>query len=276
MSMLKLYEQYGRVEQETPKPKKASTPADTPKCRHVLYVATTLDFWEMHDPERHARDVEIDGVMYRRLDPEYHAWLKRKMAEVEARVPSGRASGADLPGLRSRWSMVDAWAKGQLGSAALDAALLALDVARYVPPRKDASGTRCDAQVATRRPCGDDLGTVEGQSGYLFPADGEWKCSHPVGKDALAKVDAIRDQAISLGWTEAQLYQNRGALVFPCGHEYGLVCYLDGGQRIGEVTLQSIEIIGPPPRETISHFYNWEVDQPWMKRIAPKTTNPAK
>ena len=273
MSMLKLYEQYGRVEPDTPKPKACNPPDDTPKRKHALYVATTLDFWETDDPEHHARDIDIDGVMYRRLDPEYHAWLKRKMAEVEARVPSGRASGVDLPGLRSRWSLVDAWAVDQLGSAELDAALRALDVARYVPPSKDPMRGRIDAQGATRPPCEGELGVEDRSSRHLFPADGDWKCSRPVGKDAVAKVDAIRDNALSLGWTEAQLYQNRGSLVFPCSHEYGLVCFLDDGERIGAVTNLSIEIIGAPPRETISHFYNWEVDQPWMKRTLPKKTS---
>jgi len=30
--------------------------------------------------------------------------------------------------------------------------------------------------------------------------------------------------------------------------DYGLICFLDENERIGEVTRQSIDIIGPPPR----------------------------
>ena len=85
----------------------------------------------------------------------------------------------------------------------------------------------------------------------------------------MPKVDAIRDQARSLGWSEAQLYQNRGRFRFPCGQDYGLVCFLEGDKRIGKVTRQSIEIIGPPPQERCLRFYNPDVNQPWLKTTAP-------
>ncbi len=66
------------------------------------------------------------------------------------------------------------------------------------------------------------------------------------------------------GWREARLYQNRGRFRFPCGEDYGLVCFVDGDFALGEVTRQSIEIVGPPPWETILHFYNPDVEQPWQ------------
>lgn len=84
----------------------------------------------------------------------------------------------------------------------------------------------------------------------------------------MPKVDAIRDQALSLGWTDARLYQNRGRYSFPCGQEYGLVCFLYDDRSVGEVTRQSIEIIGPPPQENRLRFYNPDVDQPWLKKSA--------
>ena len=49
--------------------------------------------------------------------------------------------------------------------------------------------------------------------------------------------------------------------------ERGLVCFLKPGDRIGEVTLQSIEIIHPLPSEVRHRFYNPDVDQPWVKKI---------
>ena len=85
----------------------------------------------------------------------------------------------------------------------------------------------------------------------------------------MPKVDAIRDQALSLGWSESQLYQNRSRFRFPCGQDYGLVCFLEDDKRIGEVTRQSIEIIGPPPQENRLRFYNPDIDQPWLKTTAP-------
>ena len=48
--------------------------------------------------------------------------------------------------------------------------------------------------------------------------------------------------------------------------ERGLVCFLKPGDRIGEVTLQSIEIIHPLPSEVRHRFYNPDVDQPWECR----------
>jgi hypothetical protein len=84
---------------------------------------------------------------------------------------------------------------------------------------------------------------------------------------AVAKVDAIRDRAISLGWKYDALYrvpENRRATFLLGG---GLVCYLRDGWRIGDVTRQSIEIIGPPPPEVRQRFYNPDVEQPWIRRI---------
>ncbi len=106
---------------------------------------------------------------------------------------------------------------------------------------------------------------------HLFPEHGDWKFTQPVRLSTMPKVDAIRDQARSLGWSEAQLYQNRGRFRFPCGQDYGLVCFLEGDKRIGKVTRQSIEIIGPPPQERRLRFYNPDVDQPWLKTTAPAT-----
>ena len=104
---------------------------------------------------------------------------------------------------------------------------------------------------------------------HLFPEDGDWKFTQPVRSSTVPKVDAIRDQALSVGWSEAQLYRNRGRFRFPCGQDYGLVCFLEEDKRIGEVTRQSIEIIGPPPHENRLYFYNANVDQPWLKTTAP-------
>ena len=103
---------------------------------------------------------------------------------------------------------------------------------------------------------------------HLFPEHGDWKFTQPVRLSTVPKVDAIRDQALSLGWSEAQLYQNRGRFRFPCGQDYGLVCFLEEDKRIGKVTRQSIEIIGPPPQERCLRFYNADVDQPWLKTTA--------
>jgi hypothetical protein len=53
----------------------------------------------------------------------------------------------------------------------------------------------------------------------------------------------------------------------PIAASYGLVCYIGAQHRIGEVTRQSIELIGPPPSATRTRFYNPDVEQPWIVRI---------
>lgn len=105
---------------------------------------------------------------------------------------------------------------------------------------------------------------------YLFPKDGDYRFTQKVLPAAIAKVDAIRNQALALGWSESRLYQNRGQFRFPCGPHYGLVCFISEEHRIGELTAQSIEIIGPPPLENRLRFYNPDVAQPWVtRRLSP-------
>ena len=76
-------------------------------------------------------------------------------------------------------------------------------------------------------------------------------------------VDAISDRAISLGWKLERLHATGTGVFDP---QRGLVCYLKAGDRIGEITAQSIEIIRPVPGEVRHRFYNPDVDQPWIRR----------
>ena len=94
-----------------------------------------------------------------------------------------------------------------------------------------------------------------------------------VSTDSKSKVDAIRDQALSLGWTEDGLYRTQGSCRFPFGQDYGLVCFLGANCTIGEVTDKSIEIIkthkdrdGQIKRVSTMH-YNPAVKQPWMREV---------
>jgi hypothetical protein len=107
-------------------------------------------------------------------------------------------------------------------------------------------------------------------SPHLFPRAGEFRFTERVSAEAVAAVDAIRDQALALGWTIPGLYQNRGRLSFPHGPEWGLVTFLSHGRRIGSVTREFIEIVNPGLRETRNRFPNMEVEQPWLKKVAPK------
>lgn len=108
---------------------------------------------------------------------------------------------------------------------------------------------------------------------YLFPKDRNHRFTERASPAAVAKVDAIREQALALGWSERRLYQNRGQFRFPYGEDYSLVCFIGDAQRIGAVTKEYIEIVGPPPRENRLRFYNPDVPQPWrVVRLSPSAT----
>jgi hypothetical protein len=68
---------------------------------------------------------------------------------------------------------------------------------------------------------------------------------------------------MAIGWKRERLYGTGNGVFDP---RRGLVCYLKAGDRIGEVTLHSIEIIHPLPSEVRLRFYNPDVTQPWERR----------
>ncbi len=237
---------------------------DSGKRETALYAATSLKSWKTDDPHRFARDVGITGTCFRRLDPDYYAWLRHRMDLAKKRVGSGRLSAQAFDMLRTRFNEIHAWAIENLGKEALRSAVQSLEPKTYAPPRID----RLDGRSDRVRPPGKETPAVPP---YLFPEDGDWRFIQRVRFSAVPQVDAIRDQALSLGWSEARFYQNRGRFRFPCGEDYGLICFLDVNKRAGEVTRQSIEIVGPPPNENRLRFFNPEVDQPWIKK---KTSKP--
>ncbi len=239
-----------------------STGAETTQ-EATLYVATNLESWETLTPKYYARDVSVDDTCFRRLDPEYYAWLRHKMALARKAADSGRISSSAFDKLRTRFDDIHTWAVNRLGDDALRSAIQSLDPKAYSPPVLETfdQGIQCPFKhvVPEERPLPDTR--------FLYPKDGEWQFTQEVSSQAMAKVDAIRDQALSIGWSEARLYQNRGCLRFPYGQDYGLVCFLDGNVRIGEVSRQSIEIILTTSQMNRLRFYNPDVDQPWLRKI---------
>ena len=218
----------------------------------LLYVSTALDTWETSTPE-----TDQDGICercgYRRLDPEYYAWLRYRMTLAQKAYRAGRLRGSRYEELRARFNAVHAWALARLGEERVLAAVQSLDPKGYRPPTVQDDPEPALVEAPAPEP-------------HFYPPAGDWPFTEPVSPEAVAMVDAIREQALSLGWSEAALYRNRGRLRFPNGGDYGLVCYWHGGRTIGEVTAQSIEIVCPSGSRL--RYYNREVQQPWLQRTA--------
>jgi len=94
-----------------------------------------------------------------------------------------------------------------------------------------------------------DLDVSDLPEPHFYPAgdDPALRFYQPVSPRAVEQVDAIRARAMALGWTEAQLYQNRSRFAFPYGQEYGLVCSLRRDDEIGDITADAVTLISTKP-----------------------------
>jgi hypothetical protein len=220
--------------------------AATPAPGH-LFVSTALDTWFTEHATAFARDVQIDDVVYRRLDPAYYAWLRSRMMLAKKVASAGQIGLDAFDELRHRFNTIHQWAVVRFGEQLLIAAVRGLSLRDYSPPAAETE----PQQRATVLACTDRNVVV-------------------ASSESAAIVDAIRDCALAMGWTHESLYQTRGAMRFPLGSDYGLACYLKPSDRIGDVTTHSIEIILPD--NVRQRFYNPNVDQPWIRRISHKIT----
>jgi len=200
-----------------------------------LFVSTALDTWVVDNPEIFARDVQLNDTAYRRLDPEYYAWLRSRMNLAKLAASAGRLSPDAFEQLRQKFNAVHEWAVAHFGVDSLRNAIRNLDARNYTPP------------VAEKdRP--------------VRPA----RATEQSTMEAVAMVDRIRDQALALGWTMESLYGTGSSTRALFGNACGLASLLKPAHRIGEVTRQSIEIILPSGAR--QRFYNPDVEQPWIQK----------
>jgi len=87
-----------------------------------------------------------------------------------------------------------------------------------------------------------------------FPMPGEWLFEESPSFDDFLKVNDIRERAHAVGWTDADLFQTSGRYKFPCGQDYGLVCFLSG-RRIGEVTADGVALASEKPGGAVLTFH---------------------
>lgn len=219
-----------------------STPAATVhNPPEYMFVSSTLSTWMTANPEWFARDFQIDDTMYRRLDPQYYAWLRSRMVLAKKVAAAGELDAAAFEDLRIRFNAVHEWAVQQFGEEQLLEAVRTIRAGEYKPPVAEDDRPRVPLPRGPRS-----------TGNYISP-------------EAVAIVDAISERALSLGWKRERLYATGGGRLF--GQDRGLVSFLKPGDQIGEVTTQSIEIIHSLPSEVRHRFYNPDVDQPWIRRV---------
>ena len=203
----------------------------------VLFVASNLSVVIAQQEKNALSERSIDGLVHRTLDPTYYAWLRSKV-EAAAKATDARQMSADsYDRLLGKFDGIHRWATHAFGREALRSAMESLDVNRYRAP-SDKSLSDCEASV------------------HRFPDQGSWTCSHPVAPKVIGLVDTIAQEAFALGWTKRGLYQNRSNLKFPYGKDWGLVCFLREGDKIGAISSSAIEIVGPAPGANPLKYYN--------------------
>ena len=227
----------------------------------TLYVATDLATLEIPVAQDSGCDLFADGRFFRRLDPEFYAWLRHKMELARSAFTRGRIPEPTFDALRSRFNAIHVRALVLFGESALLHAVQHLDPKSYPVPGshvetntgtpetpKDALSTSAPPPDSRCSPVDPgipgDAVADDDWADHQFPEEpGDYRFLQPVLRSALSKVHAIHEAAIAAGWTDARLLQNRGRFAFPCGDDYGLVCFVHHDQAIGAVTPRAIEIV---------------------------------
>lgn len=226
-----------------------SIPAESPHipadCNETeaLWVSTDLKTWQPSDPSFIGPDCALNDRWYRRLDPAYFAWLRHRMLLVKAAADNGRVDGEAFHEARQRFNVIQDRAIAMFGEPALLEGVRTLDADLYRPPMPD--------QFEKMKLAEPVLASSRAKRERIARARG--------------LVDEVRDQALALGWSMDRLYFWDEAR--PWDAKSGLICYVGAQHRLGRVTGQWIELIGPAPAEPRTRFYNPEVEQPWVKRI---------
>ena len=195
---------------------------DASRCN--VWVCTDLAVLTLDGPELYPEDVVQGSKAFRRLSPDFFLWLEGRFTAFRRKTNLTGQLSEDAKALAERFQSIRTMAEALYTPAQFDAARKRLALFPMESPNK--------ATVA-----------APPQSWFSFPAQSALRFRRPVTHHALAEVDFIHDEAIRLGWTEAELYQNRGIYSFPHGQDYGVVCFIHHDQRLGTVTSSAIEVI---------------------------------
>lgn len=116
--------------------RKSPIPAGPSVRPEVLYIATDLESWTTEGPGVFARDVTVQGKVFRRLDPEYLAWLASRMERVRGACDEGKVAAELVIRLEERWALVRHRAIAILGEDSVRAIECGGEIpVGYSPPR---------------------------------------------------------------------------------------------------------------------------------------------
>jgi len=216
---------------------------------HVSFVSTDLHVLAGPGLDPSTNEVTVEGKVYRRLDPTYYAWLRRRMESVKLAAEAGKLSAEAFETLRYRFNAMHELAIEAFGEEALIGAVDHFDPKEYSAPAK-----RVEAAPTAPAPVAQAIRRRSSKPfSYPEAASPDLPFDRVVTPEALAEVDAIEQAALALGWTEPELYQTRGRFAFPCGQDYGLVTFLNSDHHVGQVTAEAITITSP--YGAIQRFY---------------------
>jgi hypothetical protein len=121
-----------------------------------LFVATSLHVWSTGEPDWFARDFQINDTVYRRLDPEYYAWLRSRMVLAKKAATAGHLDAAAFEDLRVRFNAVHEWAVEHFGEDELLATVQTVRAGDYNPPVAEYEGTQIPVP-GVRKSAADDV-----------------------------------------------------------------------------------------------------------------------
>ena len=211
----------------------------------IPYVSTDLRMVELTARDARRQDMIIEGTSYRRLDAQYFVWIENRMELARKAAQNGKISNEALRSLLTRFQQIKDWVNENIDGRSLVAARRLFESANYSPP-----------PAALPKP--------EPAQPYLYPANGNWEYTVPIDPEVVKIIDSIKDEALSKGWSEASLYQNRGHFI--AGKWYGLICILDKTDLIEKIDEDIIYIrtfkgSAVPPEGEIVKFPNLEYEE---------------
>jgi len=214
--------------------------------QYIPYVSTDLRMVELTARDARRQDMIIEGTNFRRLDAQYFVWIERRVELARNAAKDGNISDKALQNLMSQFRQIKDWVDENIEDRYLSAARKLFENTSYTPP-----------PAALPKP--KVIIEPEPVRSYRYPDDGHWEYTVPIDPDVVKIIDSIRDEALSKGWSEASLYQNRGHFI--AGKWYGLICILDKTDLIEKIDNDLIYIrtfkgSAVPPEGEIVKFPN--------------------